>query len=38
MQSAVTEFLTPRVIDVHEVSTTRAKVTLEPLERALVIH
>ncbi len=33
MQSAVTEFLTPRVIDVHEVSTTRAKVTLEPLER-----
>jgi len=33
MQSAVTEFLTPRVITVDEVSSTRAKVTLEPLER-----
>lgn len=33
MQSAVNEFLTPRVIDVEEVSSTRAKVTLEPLER-----
>ena len=33
MQSAVNEFLTPRVIDVNEVSSTRAKVTLEPLER-----
>jgi DNA-directed RNA polymerase subunit alpha len=33
MQSAVNEFLTPRVIDVEEVSQTRAKVTLEPLER-----
>lgn len=33
MQSAVNEFLTPRVIDVYEVSPTRAKVTLEPLER-----
>jgi DNA-directed RNA polymerase subunit alpha len=33
MQSAVNEFLTPRVIDVSEVSSTRAKVTLEPLER-----
>jgi DNA-directed RNA polymerase subunit alpha len=33
MQSAVNEFLTPRVIDVDEVSSTRAKVTLEPLER-----
>ena len=33
MQSAVNEFLTPRVIDVDEISTTRAKVTLEPLER-----
>jgi len=33
MQSAVNEFLTPRVIDVEEVNTTRAKVTLEPLER-----
>lgn len=33
MQSAVNEFLTPRVIDVEEVNQTRAKVTLEPLER-----
>jgi DNA-directed RNA polymerase subunit alpha len=33
MQSAVNEFLTPRVIDVEEKSSTRAKVTLEPLER-----
>ncbi|MFA7554716.1 MAG: DNA-directed RNA polymerase subunit alpha [Spongiibacteraceae bacterium] len=33
MQSAVNEFLTPRVIAVDEVSPTRAKVTLEPLER-----
>lgn len=33
MQSAVNEFLTPRVIEVDEVSATRAKVTLEPLER-----
>jgi DNA-directed RNA polymerase subunit alpha len=33
MQSAVNEFLTPRVIEVEEVSATRAKVTLEPLER-----
>jgi DNA-directed RNA polymerase subunit alpha len=33
MQSAVNEFLTPRVIDVEEKSATRAKVTLEPLER-----
>ena len=33
MQSAVNEFLTPRVIDVDEVSSTRAKCTLEPLER-----
>jgi len=33
MQSAVNEFLTPRVIDVDEVRSTRAKVTLEPLER-----
>lgn len=33
MQSAVNEFLTPRVIDVDELSQTRAKVTLEPLER-----
>jgi len=33
MQSAVNEFLTPRVIQVDEQSDTRAKVTLEPLER-----
>jgi len=33
MQSAVNEFLTPRVIDVDEVNSTHAKVTLEPLER-----
>ncbi|ROR94838.1 DNA-directed RNA polymerase subunit alpha [Sinobacterium caligoides] len=33
MQSAVNEFLTPRNIDVSETSITRAKVTLEPLER-----
>ena len=33
MQSAVNEFLTPRVINVDEVSDARAKVTLEPLER-----
>ena len=33
MQSAVNEFLTPRVIEVEEISSTRAKVTLEPLER-----
>ncbi|MDG0980078.1 MAG: DNA-directed RNA polymerase subunit alpha [Halieaceae bacterium] len=33
MQSAVNEFLTPRVITVDEKSDTRALVTLEPLER-----
>ena len=33
MQNSVTEFLTPRHIDVEEISKTRAKVTLEPLER-----
>ncbi len=33
MQSAVTEFLTPRVIKVDEKNDTRAQVTLEPLER-----
>lgn len=33
MQIAVNEFLTPRVINVQEVSATRAQVTLEPLER-----
>ena len=33
MQSAVNEFLTPRVINVDEKNATRAQVTLEPLER-----
>lgn len=33
MQRSVNEFLSPRHIDVQEISTTRAKVTLEPLER-----
>lgn len=33
MQTAVNEFLTPRHIDVTEVSPNRAKVVLEPLER-----
>jgi DNA-directed RNA polymerase subunit alpha len=33
MQTAVNEFLTPRVINVEEKSNTRAQVTLEPLER-----
>jgi DNA-directed RNA polymerase subunit alpha len=33
MQSAVNEFLTPRVIEVEQLGATRAKVILEPLER-----
>ena len=33
MQSSATELLTPRHIDVQQVSPTRAKVVLEPLER-----
>ena len=33
MSSSVNEFLTPRVIKVDEKSSTRAQVTLEPLER-----
>ena len=33
MAQSPTEFLTPRHIDIQEISTTRAKVTLEPLER-----
>ncbi len=33
MQTAVNEFLTPRVIVVDDIDATRAKVTLEPLER-----
>jgi DNA-directed RNA polymerase subunit alpha len=33
MQGSVTEFLRPRMVDIETISTTRAKVTLEPLER-----
>ena len=33
MGSAVTEFLTPKVIHVEELGSTRAKIVLEPLER-----
>ena len=33
MVQSVTEFLTPRHIDIQEISSTRARVTLEPLER-----
>jgi DNA-directed RNA polymerase subunit alpha len=33
MQSSATQFLKPRLVDVQTVSGTRAKVTLEPLER-----
>ncbi|WP_076420865.1 DNA-directed RNA polymerase subunit alpha [Colwellia sp. UCD-KL20] len=33
MQGSVTEFLRPRLVDIDTLSTTRAKVTLEPLER-----
>ena len=33
MQISVNEFLTPRQINVDMVSPTRAKITLEPLER-----
>ena len=33
MLSAGSDFLTPRLIDVVELSDTRAKITLEPLER-----
>jgi len=33
MQASVSEFLTPRLIDVQQVAATRARVTLEPLER-----
>ena len=33
MLSAGSDFLTPRLIDVQELSETRAKITLEPLER-----
>lgn len=33
MQGSVTEFLKPRLVDIEQVNPTRAKVTLEPLER-----
>ncbi|MFB6434982.1 MAG: DNA-directed RNA polymerase subunit alpha [Candidatus Malihini olakiniferum] len=33
MQGSVTEFLKPRLVDIKQVSSTHAKVTLEPLER-----
>ena len=33
MQANVSEFFTPRLIDVQQVAPTRARVTLEPLER-----
>jgi DNA-directed RNA polymerase subunit alpha len=33
MQMSVSDFLTPRLIEVQQVGPTRAKVTLEPLER-----
>ena len=33
MQATVSDFLTPRLIDVQQVAATRARVTLEPLER-----
>ena len=33
MQGSVTEFLKPRLVGIEQVSPTRAKITLEPLER-----
>ncbi|PPI86512.1 DNA-directed RNA polymerase subunit alpha [Candidatus Pantoea edessiphila] len=33
MQGSVTEFLKPRLVDIEQLSSTQAKVTLEPLER-----
>ena len=33
MQGSVTEFLKPRLVDIETTNPTRAKVTLEPLER-----
>jgi DNA-directed RNA polymerase subunit alpha len=33
MQGSVTDFLKPRLVDIETVSVTRAKVTLEPMER-----
>ncbi|SBT82088.1 DNA-directed RNA polymerase subunit alpha [secondary endosymbiont of Trabutina mannipara] len=33
MQNSVTDFLKPRLVDIEKISSTHAKVTLEPLER-----
>jgi len=33
MQGSVTEFLKPRLVDIEQISSTHAKLTLEPLER-----
>ncbi|RDE95215.1 DNA-directed RNA polymerase subunit alpha [Aggregatibacter aphrophilus] len=33
MQGSVTEFLKPRLVDIEQISSTQAKVVLEPLER-----
>lgn len=33
MQGSVTEFLKPHLVDIEQISSTQAKVTLEPLER-----
>jgi DNA-directed RNA polymerase subunit alpha len=33
MQGSVTEFLKPRLVDIEQINDSRAKVTLEPLER-----
>jgi DNA-directed RNA polymerase subunit alpha len=33
MTESVTEFLKPRIVNVQQITGTRAKVTLEPLER-----
>lgn len=33
MQASVTEFLSPRIVDIQQINDTHAKVTLEPLER-----
>ena len=37
MQGSVTEFLKPRLVDIEQISSTHAKVILEPLSVALVI-
>ncbi|MBX6421961.1 MAG: DNA-directed RNA polymerase subunit alpha, partial [Nevskia sp.] len=33
MQTSVSDFLKPRVVEVEQLSSTRATITLEPLER-----